>query len=123
MPESGENIMPDTEVFLNALKEHSDSISKSLGNLHEKINTVHTDQRVMNEKVTTHIQRQDIHFQMPPAAESCAKAEDNEKKIEKHIEDHSSIVKKDIGGIIGLAIVSAVVLAAATYVASMIFGG
>lgn len=123
MPEYGEHLMPDTEIFLKALKDHSDAINKSLGVIHEKIGTVHTDQQVTNEKITTHIQRQDIHFQMPPAPSSCAKANDNEVKLDKHVSEHPKIVKGDISGIVGAAIVGAVLVAAATYVASMIFGG
>jgi hypothetical protein len=104
--------MADTEI-LTAVKA---TLFDALSPLHESINKVGKEQALTNQKITEHISREEIHKPIP---EACDKSKENRAKLEKHEENHSAIVRTDIGKIIGAAIVTA----ALVWVAALAFGG
>lgn len=119
--------MPEAEAFVRAMENIGNKLDAGLDRVHKRIDEIGTAHSEANkttavfvERFSNHMEREDIHQEAKP---SCQKSDENEKVIKDHLNRHSSIVKKDIGAIVGAAIIGAMLLAGAGYIATLVFGG
>lgn len=95
--------MADTEN-LAAIKEVVvGAVNSSLGALHEKINAVHVEQKLTNQKVTDHINRTEIHEPVPSA---CPQSKATQRELDDHKGNHKTVVKEGLEGMIGKAVLA-----------------
>lgn len=119
--------MPEADAYLRALQSIGEKFDAGLNRVHDRMDEIGTNSAEMNqrtsvfaERLSNHIGRGDIHH---PEQDGCRTSSKNSTRIEEHITNHSSIVKKDIGSLIGVAILGALLLAGGAYVATQVFGG
>jgi len=117
---AGDNKMNDNQVVLEALKDGLDRVHSRIDEIGRDQTQSNSTHAVFAERLTNHIGRNEIH-QVP--VDSCPKSTANESVLREHITKHPHIVKKDIGGIVGAAIIGAMLLAGAGYIATKVFGG
>ena len=117
---AGDTEMSDSAIFLDALNAGLDRVHSRIDEIGTEAASDRTKNAVVAERLANHISLKEVHR---PPVEACPKSKANEEVICDHITKHPSIVKKDIGGIVGAAIIGAMLLAGAGYIATQAFGG
>lgn len=106
--------MTEPSEVLEAVK----SLHVEMGHLRRENREVWTNQEVMNERFKNHSENKRIHEEVP---EACIQCKDTKAIVENHEKEHTAIVKKDLGGIIGKPILAGLLIAFAAYAISGLF--